>query len=354
MISTFDLSAKSIDYLNRRQLSQDEIAGFADLLNKVQQEATSSKTSSKDILKQLSPAELTLLKKANSLANDIEVEALSEEGATNLLRQPDNSDRVDLNNDGIVEVGIGRTMVFPPVNAPDFVKKAWDNATADMSESDLIHLQLSMHIAIFGIQIDGQNNPENLSPQQQWSSSGIDKLFAELNSALDFRVQLEGWSEYNSMLKGFYARFQQALSSQPTSLPVVDKNSGIPNGDSQNDTSQNINDKTDESQQQKSQRIIELLQAALDGRMGLDRKKLAEIEDKIEAISSNQQLDKNHKKQLIEQLEKMKEALLDTAEQKLAEDEKRKALLSAPSALLASLTEHLVKGEVNKKIHFST
>jgi hypothetical protein len=62
--------------------------------------------------------ELTLLQKANSLADTINVQGLTEEGATNLLSQPDNSDKVDLNNYRLVEVGIAKLMIFPPVNAP--------------------------------------------------------------------------------------------------------------------------------------------------------------------------------------------------------------------------------------------
>ncbi|KXI29570.1 hypothetical protein [Paraglaciecola hydrolytica] len=348
---TIELSPKSLDYLNRRELKQNEISDFQDLLNKAQNEAVQLQRSSKEILSQMTKDELSLLQKANSLAHDIKVSELSEEGATNLLRQPDHSNRVDLNNDGIVEVGIGRNMVFPPVNAPTHIKTAWDKATADMSESAVMHLQLTMHLTVFGIQIEGQNKAENMSPQQQWSRTGIDALFSELRAGLDFRVQREGWTEHNSMLNNFYNRFEQALSGQApqaAALSTTNNKSSETSAESSSTPSKS-GTKTPLTEQQKSQRLLDLMQSIIDARLGLDREKLKEIEAQMQEVANNDKLDNKQKKHLIEQLEKLKEAFFASLEEKLVEDEKRKSIVNSPSTLLNSLTEDLLKNELVKQ-----
>lgn len=79
---------------------------------------------------------LSLLQEAASLADPVQAEGLSEEGAANLLLPP--HELVDTNNDGLVEVGRAKIIAFPPVNAPQSVKDAWNDATKNMSESDIM------------------------------------------------------------------------------------------------------------------------------------------------------------------------------------------------------------------------
>ena len=110
MINSVQFSEKSLNLLSLRQLSNDEIQQFSEILN----QAKDSQGSAKDRLLAMSASELALVQKANSLAAPINVSSLSEEGAINLLSQPDHSDKVDLNNDGIVEVGAAKNLIFPP------------------------------------------------------------------------------------------------------------------------------------------------------------------------------------------------------------------------------------------------
>lgn len=212
MIPELQLTARSVELLQRRSLSDSEIGTFQALLNEAQQEMDGEDLSAKEVLQQMSSDELDLLRRANSLADGISVEKLSEEGAINLLHQPDFSDRVDLDNDGIVEVGVGKNITFPPVNAPDHVKEAWAEATEGMSESDVMMLQLQMHLSVYGPRIEGLPSTEALPPDRQWSRSGIDELFKMLRGGLDFRVAMDGWTDHNKMLLGFYDRFATALA----------------------------------------------------------------------------------------------------------------------------------------------
>lgn len=97
----------------------------------------SSKMSTKEFLSSLTSSELYIIQKANSLANKISVTNLSDEGAENLFLRPLGADKVvDLNNDGIEEIGEAKMCFFPPPNAPDSVKKAWEDGTKGLSSEE--------------------------------------------------------------------------------------------------------------------------------------------------------------------------------------------------------------------------
>lgn len=335
MINSIQLSDKSLNLLNLRQLNQDEIQQFSAILT----EAKSQQGSAKNTLLNMSPSELALVQKANSLADSINVTSLSEEGATNLLRQPDNSDKVDLNNDGIVEVGAAKSLIFPPVNAPASVKTAWESATANLSEEDKMMLELRMHLAVFGANIEGGNNKQALSPDQQWSQKGIENLFKDLQSNLEFRVNMEGWTEHNLMLKGFYERFHSALN----------QSSSVPGVTAQSTTSEpaqaqgNQGEQTDSAVKQSNQTHADMMQLLLDARMGIDREKLEEIEEKIKTIENDASLSSTQKQTLIYALQKQKEVIFEEAQRRTVENEKRKSLLSNNVNLLENLAEQKLK-----------
>lgn len=122
------------------RLSAQDLAGKQAAVNAIRDSGSASVASggAKSFLASLSAQDLTLLQQAGGLAEGINVASLSEEGAANLLLTNDN--RVDLNNDGIVEVGAARLITFPPVNAPQSVKDAWEAATAGMSDKDQMSL----------------------------------------------------------------------------------------------------------------------------------------------------------------------------------------------------------------------
>ncbi|MEP1447421.1 MAG: hypothetical protein ABJK37_15060 [Paraglaciecola sp.] len=335
MINSIQFSEKSLNLLSLRQLNNDEIQQFSDILNQAQ----NTQSSAKDTLQAMTANELALVQKANSLAAPINVSSLSEEGAMNLLSQPDNSDKVDLNNDGIVEVGAARNLIFPPVNAPAYVKAAWENATADMSESDKMMLELRMHIAVFGINIEGGQPKQALSPEQQWSQKGIDDLFTNLRSNLEFRVNLEGWTDQNLMLKGFYERFESALNHTSASL--------LPSAQTKANNTVNTTDKVNDDNQptaNESNTIYSnMMQLLLDARMGIDREKLQEIEEKIQKIENNPDLSGKQKQQLIKALQQQKEAIFEEAQRRTVENEKRQALLPKNINLLEQLEEQQLK-----------
>ncbi|MCU4677009.1 DUF1542 domain-containing protein [Catenovulum sp. 2E275] len=301
MLSSVQLSQNSITLLQRRGLDQTQINQFSHIVN----QAAQHEQGYADYLAHLNSSELKLVQQANALASSINPANLSQEGTINLFKQPDKSDVVDLNNDGLVEVGIGKTIVFPPVNAPDYVKAAWQQATQGLSESESVRLTLQMHIAIYGVQMDGMQKQHHLPATEQWNEANTQALFDELYSNLDFRVNLEGWSQYNLMLKDFYSVFEEQLAK----------------GREQSSNTANYSDKKSNKSPDSTSQTHEVLQLLLDAKLGINREKLKELDEKIAAISQDENLTAEQKQNLINALEKQKEAILEQAQQRLMEQE---------------------------------
>ena len=316
MISLLSFSDTSIQRLQNRDLSSDEISAFEHILQQFKQ----SDTAATDYLKQLSSSDLALVQKANSMANPIAVHTLSKEGAQNLLSQPDGSDLVDLDNNGIVEIGEAKTLHFPPVNAPAYVHQAWEQATQGLSEFDKATLELTMHFAIYGVPIDGVNTTTPLSAEEQWSASGRADLFDKLYSNLEFRVGMEGWTDYNVMLQGVYQQFESAMqrmagaSFQTPSLLASETGSAIGDDEPVNNSQTDNVDSTAPTEQTERQRTIN--QLLLDARLGIDREKLKEIDEKMEDVKNDTSLTSDEMQKKLQALQAAKEALIKEAQER--------------------------------------
>lgn len=136
-----------------RGVSQESQATFAAVLNRAY--GSGGMGNARQFLGTLSAKELDAVRQNHCLADPIDIGSLSEEGAENLLLPEGYS--VDLNHDGIDEVGAARTASFPPRDAPVAFKEAWFQATADMDAGMMMTYGLQMHDAIYGMQIDGQS-----------------------------------------------------------------------------------------------------------------------------------------------------------------------------------------------------
>lgn len=137
-----------------RGVSEECQATYAGILNKAYN--SGGLGNARQFLSSLSATELDAVRQNHCLANAINPAALSEEGAENLLLPEGYS--VDLNHDGMEEVGEARTLSFPPKDAPVAFKEAWYQATADMDAGMAMSYGLLMHGAVYGIPIDGQSH----------------------------------------------------------------------------------------------------------------------------------------------------------------------------------------------------
>jgi len=210
MISSTGFSTDSMNLLQTRGLSKTQITDFSSLLKEAHEQQANN-ISAKEVLNTMSKSELQLLQTATSLAFPINVNSLSKEGAINLLAQPDKTGLVDLNNDGIVEVGAARNIMFPPVNAPAYVKDAWDKSTEGLSFFDKAVLELNLHISVYGLEINGMPSKQPPLPEEQWSSTNLVEWFASLRSSLKFSVKEEGWTHFNEVQWDFYNKFESLL-----------------------------------------------------------------------------------------------------------------------------------------------
>lgn len=72
-------------------------------------------------------------------------------------------------------------------------------------------------------------------------------------------------------------------------------------------------------------RLTQLNQLILDARMGIDRRKIDELEQKMEAIRNDPDLTLEEKRQKLQALQSEIERLLEEARKRAVEEEKRKA-----------------------------
>lgn len=212
MIASINMSNESIDLLKRRGLSEQQVNSFAELLDEAHAQQDKN-ISAKQVLSNMTASELQLLQKATSLAEPIKISSLTKEGSINLLAQPDRTGLIDLNNDGLVEIGAAKSIAFPPVNAPAHIKTAWEQSTAHLSEQDKMMMELHSHVLTYGVMIDGKTTKAPLSPAEQWSPEGIKQWLIDARSALDFEVQYGGWTHSNLIKQDFYNRFEAELAA---------------------------------------------------------------------------------------------------------------------------------------------
>lgn len=146
------LGKEHVDRSGNAGIGVDEQAEFAAVLNKAY--ASDAMADPQKFLLSLSMQEMEALRINHGLADTIHVGGLSSEGASNLLLPRGYS--LDLNNDGLEEVGAARTMSFPPRDAPaEFVTK-WRAITADMDPGDEMVYAFEMHHALYGFHLDDQ------------------------------------------------------------------------------------------------------------------------------------------------------------------------------------------------------
>lgn len=189
-----------------RGVSTESQQSYAAILDKAY--SSGGVDNARQFLASLSPEELDTVRRNHCLADRIDTASLSEEGARNLLL-PEGY-RVDLNRDGIDEVGAARTMSFPPSGAPAEFREAWFQATANMDEGSMMTYGLSMHGAIYGLQLDEASTSGPQLPVDQMASyrTVVDRFLASLESFKGFLA--EGQYERD---KAFYTKLQTLLQA---------------------------------------------------------------------------------------------------------------------------------------------
>lgn len=218
------VSERAYAQLKIRKLSDEDIEQFTAIVK-----GAGSEDDAKAFLKSLSADERDLVKRANSYGyelNDAHIDMMTEEGARNMLVEPDPRAFVDFNNDGIVDRGIGKTFVFPPPNAPDAIKDAWDKTTQGMTPEEKLMAtsaflvqQLMANIKhdaqgkVTGFYSPGDDGYANIFPTdtEGWQQL-LDKVDAYLNWAKKVTADPAQQSRYDDDL-ALMASFRKNLET---------------------------------------------------------------------------------------------------------------------------------------------
>jgi len=175
-----NFSNRSLDLMQRRGVTDQERERFAAIL------ATASNVGGcsdpKSFLSSLSTDEMEILRKVHCLAAPISVAGLDFEGAYNLLMAP--SEAKDLNNDGLLGIGAAKMWEYPPPNAPEAVKKAWEEATAGVPESEKW-----LRMAPFMAAAACSNLKPDLSGFYEPGETGYRNIYAESGFSYTGQVQ---------------------------------------------------------------------------------------------------------------------------------------------------------------------
>lgn len=188
-----------------RGVSAESQAVYAAVLNKAY--SSGGMDNARQFLSTLSALEMDAVRQNHCLADTIDRASLSEEGAANLLLPEGYS--VDLNRDGIDEVGAARTAHFPPQDAPAEFREAWFQATAGMDEGSMMSYALMMHDSVYGLQMDGQSLGSRYAVDDMDSYREIvTNYLASLEAFKGFLA--EGQYERD---KAFFTRLQTLLAA---------------------------------------------------------------------------------------------------------------------------------------------
>lgn len=199
------LGATHTELSAMRGVSTESQAVYAAVLNKAY--SAGGIDNARQFLATLSALEMDAVRQNHSLAEPIDTASLSEEGAANLLLPEGYS--VDLNRDGIDEVGAARTMHFPPRDAPAEFREAWFQATAGMDEGSMMTYGLMMHDAVYGMQIDGQSQG---SPYAVDSLDSYRRIISDYLASLEANKGFLADGQYERD-KDFFSRLQALLAA---------------------------------------------------------------------------------------------------------------------------------------------
>lgn len=199
------LGATHTELSAMRGVSTESQAVYAAVLNKAY--SAGGIDNARQFLATLSALEMDAVRQNHSLAEPIDTASLSEEGAANLLLPEGYS--VDLNRDGIDEVGAAHTMHFPPRDAPAEFREAWFQATAGMDEGSMMTYGLMMHDAVYGMQIDGQSQG---SPYAVDSLDSYRRIISNYLASLEANKGFLADGQY-ARDKDFFSRLQALLAA---------------------------------------------------------------------------------------------------------------------------------------------
>ena len=198
----FALSQDDRQVLSMRGMSEGQQDAVSSLYAKAR--AAVQGGQGRGFLASLDTQSLALLQQAASLAAPVNVSTLTEEGAENLLLAP--TEAVDLNSDGMIEVGAALTSSFPPVNASPELRAAWEKTASGMNERDA--MTLSFKLSGVSISLDGGSiKGQDFSGGFDWKGY-MQKLIASNDMSKPYNSP-EQYQKVNDQLLSFWAALKE-------------------------------------------------------------------------------------------------------------------------------------------------
>jgi len=169
---------KDLNLYNTTRENQKPFEDMFEAIYAQAKEVNVGLTDAKDFIAQLSSDELRTLQKFDGLADAIDVESLSAEGAFNLLLH--DYEKYDFDGDGAVMRGEARTLARIPQHMDDEAKKAWVKALNAMGDD-------FMAIGSITMSLNEEYTKRQLAQHlSQMSESEIDKM--QESASFDIRA----------------------------------------------------------------------------------------------------------------------------------------------------------------------
>lgn len=199
--------------LEKAQAQEQDNARYQAILEKAQKANASNNP--QEFLASLSQSDYQFLNKIHNLAVISRPQDLTYEGALNLILPT--SLQQDTNNDGMVNVGKAYTLKFPPPNAPENVKKAFSEATKNMSAEEKMDLQASF--LPYLLSANARSDGTFAQPgDEDFKNPFAKERFSYMNSVKSMLENIDVFKQQNSA-----ETYQQRLSTLNKLLDSYEK-----------------------------------------------------------------------------------------------------------------------------------
>ncbi|PQO38637.1 hypothetical protein [Blastopirellula marina] len=172
--------------------SQDLKSGYGQILVNAYNEG--GYADPKGFLNGLSDDDLEIIQHVNRLADPINVDSLTGEGALNLLVP--SPAQVDADNNGLTQVGKANTIRFPDSRTPEAVVNAWNETTADMSPQDKMMYKLQMKLSVITANIIVDDNGQFVRQREPGDADWVNPMAADNYSYQDLAQQFLDYLDY--------------------------------------------------------------------------------------------------------------------------------------------------------------
>lgn len=175
-------------------------------------------SNAKSFLESLSQSELRTLQKYSGLADSINIDSLSAEGAYNLLMH--DNEQYDFDGNGTAEVGIGKHFLPIPKNMPADVQEAYISAMNSLDDKDKL---MAMTLTFDPAHLDSVINNKPYTP----TNMDYNYLKSRVENMLN--PQNGGYTspETKESITAFWNAFDAAYTGDKTQYTQSEENSAV-------------------------------------------------------------------------------------------------------------------------------